>query len=130
MRTAERRNGAQSPLMTDETRGQAIKRRRLALGINSMRRFAQATGRDRETLGDAEADADTTLDSTFDWIEAWLARAEAESGLTDAGPAPSMVEVELHDVYGVGEIIARGDPDQVADAVAKILERLREQGDA
>lgn len=112
--------------MSNESRGEDIKRRRLALGIDGYREFAEATGRDRETLSRAErGEASAT---TLDWLEAWLTREETENGMGDQ-PAPSEpLRAELHDVYGVGQIIVTGPvdrPDELAEAIGRIVERLQ-----
>lgn len=120
----------------NESRGEAIKRRRLALGIDSYRRFAEATGRDRGTLTAAEEGSPSTTTATLDWLEAWLTRAEAEAGLGEpSAAAPSgPIKLTLHGVYGVDEIIVEGPvdrPDELAEAVGKILDRMkaRDEGD-
>jgi transcriptional regulator with XRE-family HTH domain len=119
---------ADSSPMGDEQRGAAIKRRRLALGIDGYRQFAEATGRDRETL--TRAEQGNASKSTYDWIEAWLDRIETETGMNDPSPADP-IRVEMHGVYGIQEVIVTGPvdhPDELAEAVGKILDRIR-QGD-
>jgi len=74
MSTQARRNRALLPPMGDESRGEAIKRRRLALGIATPSQFATAVGKDRETIARAEAGAASR--STYDTLEAWLSRQE------------------------------------------------------
>src|SRR5690606_21699111 len=105
------------------TRGQVLKRRRLALGINSVRKFADATGIDRGALTRAE-EGDGS-EATYDRAEAWLARMEEETG-HDQVSEP--LKVTLHDVYGIGEIIVEGPadhPDELVAAVAKLLAEIQ-----
>jgi hypothetical protein len=114
--------------MSDDARGAAIKRRRLDLEIDSLHQFHEATGLDRRTL--ARAEEGEASSKTLDWIEAWLSREEAvrSGGGTPADPEGSTtLKVTLHNVYGVGEMIVEGphDPDELADAVAKIIDRLQ-----
>ena len=117
--------------MSAETRGQAIKARRLALGIRSLRAFAEASGISREALTAAEEGNGSS--GTLDRAEAWLDRTEFEME-SDAVPAPSTEPIRLtfHDVYGIGEFIAEGPadrPDELIAAVTKMLREIRERGD-
>src|SRR5690606_34807205 len=113
-----------SAVMSNETRGQAIKRRRLALGLTSVRKFAEATGIDRAALTRAE-DGEGS-EATYDRAEAWLSRMEEETGHDGAPSEP--LKVTLHDVYGIGEIIVEGPadhPDELVAAVAKLLAEIQ-----
>lgn len=115
---------ARSLPMSDETRGHSIKTRRLALGIKSVREFAEASGIDREALGKAEKG--TGSDGTLDRAEAWLDRFEEEAG-HDA-PSDEPLRFTFHDVYGIGELIVEGPvdrPDELVEAVGKLLAEIR-----
>lgn len=114
--------------VSDETRGQDIKSRRLALGIKSVREFAEASGIDREALGKAERGQASS--GTYDRAEAWLAGMEEETG-HDEPVTAAPIRLTFHDVFGVGEIIAEGPadkPDELIAAVSKLLAELREKG--
>lgn len=63
-----------------ETSGQAIHRRRIALGIHTEREWEQAAGVARKTLRKIEADDPTVKDSTRRMVEAALDRLEEEAG--------------------------------------------------
>lgn len=109
--------------MSDETRGEAIKRRRLAMGIKSVREFSEATGVDRGALSKAEAGQ--ASEGTYERVESWLDRMEHETGHDEpSGP----LRFTLHDVFGVGEIIVEGPsdrPDELVQAVAKLLAEIQ-----
>lgn len=116
--------------MSDKARGEGIKARRLALGIKSLREFAEATEIDRQALSNAEKGQGSS--GTYDRAEAWLARMEEETGLDEPTPEPNLIRLTFHDVYGVGEIVAEGPgdkPDELVAAVAQLLAKLREQGE-
>lgn len=68
-----------------ETRGQAIERRRLALGFRYVLHFADAIGNspNRETIAKAEKDDPSVKDPTYRQIEAALSRLEQQRA---AGP--------------------------------------------
>jgi transcriptional regulator with XRE-family HTH domain len=115
--------------MSNETRGNEIKARRLALGIKSVREFAEASGIDREALGKAERGLGSG--GTYDRAEAWLARMEEETGHDEPALAAAPIRLTFHDVFGVGEIIAEGPadkPDELIAAVSKLLAELRAEG--
>jgi len=112
--------------VTNGSRGEDIKRRRFALGIDSIHKLHKATGIDRETLSRAEAG--NASDATYDRLEAWLDRVEEEDGGAPDSAGP--IKLTFHDVYGIGEIIVEGPvdhPDELTEAVGKILERIRSQ---
>ena len=113
--------------MSDETRGHAIKDRRLALGIKSVREFAEATGIDRQALSKAEAGQGSS--ATYDRAEAWLSRMEEETG-HDVPPSEPL-RFTFHDVYGIGELIVEGPvdrPDELVASITKLLSEIRGKG--
>lgn len=113
--------------MSDETRGKELRARRFALGIKSVREFAEASGIDREALGKAERGEGSSR--TYERAESWLDRMEVETGHDE--PSPEPLRFTFRDVYGVGEIIAEGPvdrPDELIAAVAKMLAEIRNQG--
>lgn len=114
--------------MSDETRGHALKARRLALGIKSVREFAEASGIDREALGKAERGQGSP--STVDRAEAWLSRMEEETGHDE--PTAEPLRFTFHDVYGIGELIVEGPvdrPDELVASIAKLLAEIRDGRD-
>ena len=113
--------------MSDETRGHALKARRLALGITSLREFAEASGVSRE--GVTAAERGTASQGTYDRIEAWLNRFEEKTG--HDVPSKEPLRFTFHDVYGIGELIVEGPvdrPDELVAAVAKLLAEIRSKG--
>lgn len=101
----------------DETRGQAIKRRRLALGFTSLRKFKDEIGIGRDTISEAERDEETVRDSTYEAIEAALDRLERKYGMDDPGLITSTVELPGN----VRVTFSGSDPAGVAEAVDKFL---------
>lgn len=110
--------------MSTETRGHDIKTRRLALGIKSVREFADASGIDREALGKAERGQGSS--GTYDRAEAWLAGMEEETGHDE--PTAEPIRFTFHDVYGIGELIVEGPvdhPDELVASITKLLAEIR-----
>jgi hypothetical protein len=66
------------PNEPEETRGQAIERRRLELGFRSAKAFADAIGGspNRETIGKAEKDDPTVKEPTYRQLEVALSQME------------------------------------------------------
>jgi hypothetical protein len=114
--------------MSDETRGQGLKARRLALGIKSVREFSEASSIDREALSKAERGQGSA--GTYDRAEAWLRGMEEETGHDE--PSGEPLRFTFHDVGGIGEIIVEGPsdrPDELVAAVSKLLAEIRAQGE-
>jgi len=110
--------------MSDETRGHQLKARRLALGIKSVREFADATGIYREALGNAEKGH--ASDGTYERAEAWLDRMEEETGHDE--PSTEPLRFTFHDIYGIGELIVEGPvdhPDELVASITKLLSEIR-----
>lgn len=115
--------------MSEETRGHAIKARRLALGIKSVREFAEASHIDREALSKAEKGQGSV--GTYDRAEAWLNGIEEETG--HDVPSTEPLRFTFHDVFGIGEIIAEGPvdkPDELVASIAKLFAEIRGKGQA
>ena len=112
--------------MSDETRGHAIKRRRLGLGITSLREFADRTGVDRGAITKAERGHGS--EGTYDRLESWLDRFEEETGNDD--PGSDYIEFRLSGVFGVDSIVVRGpvsDASELEQSVARLVRELRER---
>lgn len=106
------------------TRGQKLKTRRLALGIKSVREFAEASSIDREALGKAEKGQGSP--GTYERAEAWLDRMEEVTGHDE--PSSEPLRFTFHDVFGIGEIIAEGPvdhPDELIESIAKLFAEIR-----
>lgn len=117
-------------VVADETRGQAIKRRRLALGIKSQHVLAKQSGVSRDAVMAAEAgDASET---TYGRLEAWLSGIEEETGM-DASSSPSergLVTFRLSGNFGV-EVTVQGPVENVAEleaAVERLIRKVGEEG--
>jgi transcriptional regulator with XRE-family HTH domain len=113
--------------MSDETRGHAIKARRLGLGIKSLREFAEKTGVDRAAITKAEDGQGSS--ATYDRLEAWLSRFEEETG-HDEDSDDRYIEFRLSGVFGIDSIVVRGpvgDAAELEESVAKLLRELRER---
>lgn len=123
------RNQGTLARMGDEiARGAEIKRRREALRIANLRQFRLATGRDYDTLKRAEEGRASA--TTMDWLEDWLTKREAEGAVPVAEESES-IRIEMHDVYGIGGFVVTAPidhPDEAAEAVAKILDTLKQRG--
>lgn len=120
-------NRAESLPMSTETRGHAIKARRLALGIKSLREFAERTGVDRQAITRAEAGAGS--ESTYERLEAWLSRFEEETG-HDEPAGDDYIEYRLSGVFGVDSIVVKGpvrDAAELERSVARLVRELREK---
>lgn len=113
--------------MSDETRGHAIKRRRLALGIKSLRDFADKSGVDRAAI--TKAEDGNGSEGTYDRLEAWLTKFEEEVGADDSTDE-GYIEFRLSGVFGVDSIIVKGpigDAAELEQTVARLVRELRER---
>lgn len=114
------------PVVSEE-RGQQIQRRRLAIGIPSVNRWAKDIGLDRETL--TRAEAGKASPRTYQRIEAWLDNMEEELGMPDSeNSSPTDDVIEYH-VSGQGvDLVVRGpvaNLDDLEASVSRLLDRLR-----
>lgn len=117
--------GAESVPMSDETRGHAIKRRRLAHGISSVRKFAELTNVSRDAVTAAEAG--DASDATYERLESWLDRFDEETGSDDI-PGDDMVEFRLSGNFGV-DVVVKGPVTNLAElenSVEKLLRRMQQ----
>lgn len=121
-------DGADLSVVTALNRAEQIKRRRLALGIKSLREFAKESGISREALTAAEDG--TASAGTVDRVEAWLTQQEEENGHDDSASAGEPLRMTLRGVYGIAEIVVEAPvdhPEELAEAVSRILERFGDQ---
>jgi hypothetical protein len=110
--------------LANGARGEALRRRRLACGIKSVRELQQRSGISREAITSAEAG--TASAATYERLDAWFARQEA------AGPDShsSLVEFEVHSDAGV-RVVVRGpisDAEELERSVARIIRSIRQAG--
>ncbi|MGZ4448830.1 MAG: hypothetical protein ACXVW4_03460, partial [Nocardioides sp.] len=95
-------------------RGETLRRRRLALGIKSVRELQQRSGVSREAITSAEAG--TASAATYERLDAWFARQESGE---DAGAG--QVEFEVHSEEGL-RVVVRGhitEVEELARSVAR-----------
>lgn len=112
--------------MSDETRGQAIKNRRLALGIKSLREFHEKTGVSREAITAAEAGEASR--STYERLETWLDSFDEETGGA-ADTEGQYVEFTLHGLYGARDVTVKGPVANMAELEQMVNRLLRGQSD-
>lgn len=117
-----RHRRAESTPVSNETRGHAIKARRLAHGIKSARAFAQATKVDREAI--ARAEDGLGSEQTYERLEAWLDRFEEETG-SDEPSDPQLVTFRLTGVYGVRDVVISGPVENIAELQTAVENLLR-----
>lgn len=126
MVTKPRRKGARLRPMDTQARGQAIRRRRLAHGIKSVRAFHEATGVSREAISAAEAGEAT--ETTYSRLEMWLDKFEEETGAAEGDElGDELVEFSLSGDFGVN-VVVKGpvsDMEQLEAAVARLLKQMR-----
>ena len=130
MSVAARNRAALVP-MSDEARGRAIRERRVALGIKSVRQFAERTKVARAAVTAAEAGEGT--DYTYQRLEAWLDQFEEETGADEPGlREPQRITIRRTSGGDV-EVVVAGpidDPQKLAETVELLLRMTeREQGE-
>ena len=107
--------------VTTESRGKAIKRRRLHHGIKSLREFADKTGVSREALTAAENDE--ASEATYERIEAWLDRFDEEVEDVSADRDVDVIEFRIAGNFGV-DVVVKGPAsrlDEIEQAVEKLV---------
>lgn len=120
-------------VVDEETRGQRIRRRRLALGIKSYEEFAEATGMSRGAVTRAEKDDPTVSETTYERLEIWLTNFEHETG-SDASTvsvdASRTVRFSLAGNFGV-EVVVEGPVEDMAEMreqVSKLVADMERRG--
>ena len=104
------------------TRGEALRRRRLAAGIKSVRELQHRSGISREAITSAEAG--TASAATYERLDAWFARQERSAATIQAS---ALVEFEVQADEGI-RIVVRGplsDAEELERSVARIVRELR-----
>ena len=106
-------------------RGLGLRRRRLGLGIKSVREFAERSGVSREAVTAAENG--TASNRTYGRLEAWLSRAEH----AEAAEARDEAQVEFRVSGGLGvDVVVRGpvaDLDQLEASVTRLIREVRQR---
>lgn len=114
--------------MSDETRGHAIKKRRLEHGIKSVRKFAEQTGVSREAITAAEEGS--ASDATYERLESWLDGFDEETGSDDV-IRDDAVEFRLSGNFGV-DVVVKGPVANLSElerSVGNLLREMRSNGD-
>jgi transcriptional regulator with XRE-family HTH domain len=124
-------------VVDNKQRGTAIRQRRLRLGIDSVREFADAVGKDRGAVTRAEKGDPRTTENTFALLEAWLDQREEEfkSEREPAqderpGPAPEgVVTIAMEGVFGIESVTFSGPPEQADEVRRLAIEFMRDVRD-
>lgn len=125
--------------VSNETRGHAIKRRRMALGIKSYDEFVKATGVSRGAITRAEKGDPSTSEATFLRLEAWLDRIEHETSSDAEDQAAAVAEPESSGVveyrlsgdFGV-DLVVKGPVSNMTEmeaSISRIFRNIRSQQD-
>jgi transcriptional regulator with XRE-family HTH domain len=114
--------------VTDEQRGIRIQQRRLALGINSVHKFARAAKMTRSAITNAEKGKAAT--ATYLVLEALLDRLEAGEPLPSdepegAEPGVFLFEIEGEGVRVVAHVPDTGNAEDLRAAVAAIIAGIK-----
>jgi len=117
---------AQSVPMSNETRGKALRERRIARGIKSVRKFAEVTGVSRDAVTAAEEG--TASAGTYERLEAWLDSFDEETGHDVAEP-PGPVRFRLSGNFGV-EVVVEGPVENIAELEASVARLIQRMGEA
>lgn len=130
MRAMPGETGAEVPIQPDAPvrmasvaderieRGEAIAKRRTALGLYSISAFARRTGKNRDTI--AAAEAGRASDATYAELEAWLDSHE------DDGPDDERVEFEITGPRTDWHVVVRGPAEKADELRRQVVELLRE----
>jgi hypothetical protein len=107
-------------------RGVALRQRRLANGIKSVRALQQRCGVSRDAITGAEAG--TASEATYERLEAWFTRYELANAVNEV--ALAQVEYEVQAPEGV-RVVVRGllaDAEELERTVARLARELGEPG--
>ncbi|QZY29789.1 helix-turn-helix transcriptional regulator [Nocardioides coralli] len=98
----------------------AIKRRRIGLGLKSVREFAERSGVSREAVTAAERGM--ASQRTYERLEAWLESAERERG---TARDDNVVEFRLTGEAGI-DVVVRGPVTDMSELEATVTRLIRE----
>lgn len=114
----------------DRARGEALKARRLRLGIKSLRELEEKTGVARTTITKAEAGEASR--PTYERLEAWFDRFEHEitSEAEVVEPGGGVMTLSVEGIYGVAKVTVQApveDADELRAFFRGLLADLRDQ---
>ena len=113
---------AVSGLVDNESRGKALRARRLRHGIKSLRQLAMQSGVSRGVVTAAEEG--TATDEAYDRLEAWFDRFEEETGSDRPADTSSPHMVTIRGTRaGDVDVVVSGPIDDI-DKLAETVERL------
>lgn len=123
------------PVSDDESRGEAIKRRRKAhrMSVNAL---AMRADMDWKTVNRAENDHPGTQPETYDWLERKLNEYDHEAGSdlpqisppAQSAPESHLVRFKLSGNFGV-DVVVEGpveNLDELQDSVQKLLRQMQQ----
>lgn len=116
--------GAESAVVDTAERGQAIRKRRMALGIRSVSELATRSGVSRSATTAAEHGDGAR--GTYERLEAWLAEQERAEG-SSVEPSLEQIEFTVEGDFGV-KVTVRGpitDRAALQESVAEIIKSIR-----
>jgi transcriptional regulator with XRE-family HTH domain len=112
----------------EQERGDALRRRRLAHGIRSVREFSDASGVSRNAVTAAEEGRGS--EGTYQRLEAWLDAFDHETGADVPAVESSAEQMEIVVEGDLGvRVTVKGpisDREALVDSVAKIMRSIRE----
>lgn len=120
----EELDGAPEPVPSSAAQALAIKRRRIGLGLKSVREFAERSGVSREAVTAAERGE--ASGRTYERLEAWLDRAEREA--REARGDDGQVEFRLRGDSGI-DVVVRGPVGDMPELEATVTRLIREMRD-
>lgn len=119
--------------VANEERGRLLRERRIRAGIKSIRAFVEATKRydmpvSREAITAAEEGR--ASDTTYDRLDAFLARWEEETGHDEDEMKPDeagLVTFRVHGNFGVDVVVQGpvGDADEIERVVEKLIRGMQ-----
>jgi transcriptional regulator with XRE-family HTH domain len=119
---------ADLPLVDNAERGEAIRRRRMALGIRSVSELAARTGVSRSAASAAEHGGGAR--GTYERLEAWLSEQERNGLSAPPSDGVEQIEFTVEGDFGVKVTVKGPISDRAAleDSVAKIVRSIRDTG--
>ena len=113
-------------VVDNSERGAVIKRRRLRMGIKSLRTFADELGMDRGAV--TKAERGEASENTLLRIETWLDDKEHEmsSDAEEAGAHDQTVTIKMAGVYGIEDVTISGPVDHLAELKDLAVELMRD----
>jgi transcriptional regulator with XRE-family HTH domain len=110
-----------------QSMGERLKERRLALGLSRVR-LANRAHIDRDTLRNLEEGHDGVRETTVVLVDRALNELEEEMGMNDPEENGHVVRFVVRGVYGADALIVEGPVENIAEleaSVDRIMRRLR-----